>query len=46
MNNRQRLLCALSHRQPDKTPWHITFTQTAHQKTADYYHDADFECVI
>jgi uroporphyrinogen decarboxylase len=43
MNNRERVLAALEHRQPDKTPYHIGFTQVAHARMADYYGDPRFE---
>ena len=43
MNNRERVLATLNHRQPDKTPYNIDFTQVAHAKMADYYGDPHFE---
>jgi len=43
MNNRERVLAALEHRQPDKTPYHIGFTQVAHARMAEYYGDPQFE---
>jgi uroporphyrinogen decarboxylase len=43
MNNRQRVLTALNHRQPDKVPYDIRFTQKAHAKMAEYYGDPDFD---
>ena len=42
MNNRQRVLTALSHKQPDKVPYDIRFTQKAHAKMAQHYGDPDF----
>ena len=42
MTNRERVLAALNHEQPDKTPYHIGFTEKAHAKMADFYGDADF----
>jgi uroporphyrinogen decarboxylase len=42
MNNRERVLAALKHQQPDKTPYDIRFTQVAHAKMAEYYGDPDF----
>lgn len=33
----------LSHKQPDKVPYDIRFTQKAHAKMAEYYGDVDFE---
>jgi uroporphyrinogen decarboxylase len=43
MNNRERVLTALNHRQPDKVPYDIRFTQKAHAKMAQYYGDPEFE---
>ena len=43
MNNRERVLTALNHRQPDKVPFDIRFTQKAHAKMAEYYGDPDFD---
>jgi len=43
MNNRERVLTALNHQQPDKVPYDIRFTQPAHARMAEYYGDADFE---
>jgi uroporphyrinogen decarboxylase len=42
MNNRHRVLTALSHKQPDKVPYDIRFTQKAHARMAQYYGDPDF----
>ena len=42
MTNRQRVLAALNHRQPDKTPYDIRFTQRAYAAMAAYYGDTDF----
>jgi uroporphyrinogen decarboxylase len=42
MNNRQCVLAALGHKQPDKVPYDIRFTQKAHAKMAQYYGDPDF----
>ena len=42
MTNRERILATLEHRQPDKTPYDIGFTQLAHAKMAAYYGDPDF----
>lgn len=42
MNNRQRVLATLNHRQPDKVPYDIRFTQKAHAKMVEYYKDPDF----
>jgi uroporphyrinogen decarboxylase len=43
MSNRNRVLTALKHQQPDKCPYHISFTQAAKKKMADFYGDPDFE---
>jgi uroporphyrinogen decarboxylase len=43
MNNRERVIAALNHQQPDRTPYNIGFTQVAHAKMADYYGDPHFE---
>lgn len=42
MNNRERVLTALQHRQPDVVPYDIRFTKPAHAKMAQYYGDPDF----
>jgi len=42
MNNRERVLAALSHRQPDKVPYEIGFTQKMHARMAEFYGDPDF----
>jgi uroporphyrinogen decarboxylase len=46
MNNRERVLATLSHRQPDKIPYNIGFTQVAHAKMVEYYGDPDFASKI
>jgi len=43
MNNRERVLTALSHEQPDRVPYCVTFTQAARRKMADFYGDSAFE---
>ncbi|MGO9308953.1 MAG: uroporphyrinogen decarboxylase family protein [Spirochaetia bacterium] len=43
MTNRERVLASLSHRQPDRIPFHIQFTEPARAKMAAYYGDPDFE---
>jgi len=43
MNNWERVLAALKHRQPDKVPYDIRFTQKAYAKMAQYYGDQDFD---
>ena len=42
MNNRERVLTALAHRQPDKTPYNIEFTSKIYPKMVAYYGDPDF----
>jgi uroporphyrinogen decarboxylase len=42
MNNRERVLTALAHRQPDKTPYNIEFTQRITPQMVAYYGDPDF----
>jgi uroporphyrinogen decarboxylase len=43
MTDRQRVATAIAHRQPDRTPYHISFTEPARQALADFYGDAGFE---
>jgi uroporphyrinogen decarboxylase len=43
MTPRERVIASLEHRQPDATPWHITFTMPARRKMIEYYGDTDFE---
>ncbi len=43
MTNRERVIASLTHRQPDKTPYCIGFTQKARAKMAEYYGDPGFE---
>lgn len=43
MAERERVLTALEHRQPDRVPYQIGFTQAAHEKMAAYYGDPEFE---
>lgn len=43
MNNRERVIKAVQHEQPDRVPYDIRFTQKAHTKMVDYYSDPDFE---
>ena len=42
MNNRQRILETLAHREPDKIPYQIHFTQAAKRKMAEHFGDPDF----
>jgi len=43
VTNKERVLAALNHRQPDKTPYDIRFTVPAHAKMVDYFRNADFD---
>jgi uroporphyrinogen decarboxylase len=43
MTSRERVIASLEHRQPDATPYHVTFTAPARQKMIQYYKDPDFE---
>lgn len=42
MTNRERVLASLEHHQPDRTPYHIDFTQTAHARMVAYYNNPEF----
>jgi len=42
MTNRERVIASLNHRQPDRVPYAIGFTQPAHAKMAQYYGDPVF----
>ena len=41
--NRKRIRDVLTHCSPDKVPYNILFTKAAHEKTAAFYGDPDFE---
>jgi uroporphyrinogen decarboxylase len=43
MTPRQRVLASLQHRQPDRTPYHLTFTAPAREAMKAFYGDPDFE---
>lgn len=43
MHNRERVLAALRHEQPDKVPYCVTFTKVARDKMAAFYGDETFE---
>ena len=43
ISERGRVLSAVAHRQPDRTPWHVTFTEPARARMAEYYGDPGFE---
>jgi len=42
MTPKERVIAALQHRQPDKTPWNIGFTQKARAKMVEFYGDPAF----
>jgi uroporphyrinogen decarboxylase len=42
VNNRERVLCALEHRQPDRAPYQVSFTQKAHARMVEYFGAPDF----
>jgi len=42
MTNRERVRVSLEHRQPDRTPFNIDFTQPAHARYAAYCGDPNF----
>ena len=46
MTNRERVLVALEHRQPDRVPYHVQFTIPARARMAQYYGDPDFEAKL
>jgi uroporphyrinogen decarboxylase len=43
VTNRERVLASLSHRQPDRVPYNISFTEPARENMAAYYGDPEFE---
>lgn len=43
MTEREKVISAIGHRQPDRTPYHVTFTEPARTRMAEFYGDADFE---
>ena len=43
MTARERVVASIEHRQPDATPYHVTFTVPAREKMAAWYGDPDFE---
>jgi uroporphyrinogen decarboxylase len=43
MTARERVIAALEHRQPDVTPWHVTFTEPARAAMTAFYGDPGFE---
>jgi uroporphyrinogen decarboxylase len=42
VDNRERVLASLSHRQPDKVPYDVRFTQKAHAQMVEFYGDPHF----
>ncbi len=46
MTNRERVIESLEHRQPDKTPYCIGFTEKMHAQMAAYYGDPGFEATL
>jgi uroporphyrinogen decarboxylase len=46
VTNRERVLASLEHRQPDRTPYHIRFTEPAREAMAAFYGDPEFESHI
>jgi uroporphyrinogen decarboxylase len=40
---RERVIASLEHRQPDATPWHVTFTEPSRAAMAAFYGDPGFE---
>lgn len=43
MTNKERVLVSLKHKQPDRIPFNLGFTQKARKKMVEYCGDADFE---
>ncbi|MCX7037538.1 MAG: hypothetical protein NT005_00085, partial [Spirochaetes bacterium] len=43
MTARERVVASLEHRAPDRTPYHITFTEPAREKMRSFYGDPNFE---
>lgn len=42
MTPKERVKTAISHRQPDRCPWHLDFTVRAHQRMVEHTGDVDF----
>lgn len=42
MTNRERVGCSIEHRQPDRTPYEVGFTQPAHARYAEHVGDSGF----
>jgi uroporphyrinogen decarboxylase len=43
VNRRERVVASLEHRQPDTTPYHVTFTEPSRRAMAELYGDPGFE---
>lgn len=43
MTRRERVICALNHRQPDHIPYNIIWTEQEREKMANFYGDFDFD---
>ena len=43
MTKRERVICALNHRQPDHVPYNIIWTEQEKDKMANFYGDPDFD---
>jgi uroporphyrinogen decarboxylase len=43
---RERVLMAIRHEQPDRVPWHFTFTQPARDKLQSYYGTTRWDDVL
>jgi uroporphyrinogen decarboxylase len=43
MSERARVAASIRHRQPDRTPYHVTFTEPARARMAELYGDPGFE---
>lgn len=46
MNSRERVIAALEHEQPDRTPYCVDFTHKAHAAMARYLNDPEFDSKI
>lgn len=43
VSRRERVLKSIRHEQPDRVPWHFTFTQPARKKAESHYGGADLD---
>jgi len=46
MTVRERVIASLDHRQPDRTPFHVGFTEPSRRAMADFYGDPEFEAKL